>query len=760
MLLFTYKYTFFMAKRLYSIACLCILMLTATAQNAVNIVADPADGSTVEKLSQITLTFEGASTVDQGLAASSITITSDGNYSAGCSLGYGDNDNQMVVSFTEVTEKATYTLTFPENAFSAEGATIPAFTLTYKIGEDVPEGLLLTPNGGSVTWLTDITVVAAAAPTKSLSAAWNATETPTLTGPNGESIVIDGSSVYDVTAGYSTYHISPRLLITTPGEYTLTIPDDYFYYYDDSWNSIYLPGTTATFSIATGNQEVFTSVPAKDPPVSQFQTLTITFPNATTVASNSSANVILYRDTTTWVGSGSLSYNFTFDGNTMSYSVYQPVIDAGHYTMTFPEGCLLLDEQPNAPFMVEFDIVENEPLNIAITPAQDANIEGILNSAAITFPDETAVSYNPGSITLFRVTDTGDVSIASAYGEQTTVKQDDGKTFIVSFPGIATVSGTYKIHVPKNLFTTGERFNSETDVTFSYTAPEPVAFEVTPAADSELDRIQNFTITFAGNDDVTVNTAFTSASILLYKGVPHKDEYGYLTGGSQLSSIALSNIQKTEGTKGEFTFSFSTPGIEKDDYALIIPTGIFLVGDKTFNMTDTLVYHATGNGLDKIVASPSYPVRKLKNVTLTFVNETSVVFQSNYASTSLYMVNPESSYNTYKESISSTKSDWAGYVSIDEKHPNKLNIELMNEYVDPGEYYIDLTSYFLFMSDGTTPNTVNKIYFTVDPLATGISDIQTVQQADAPVYTINGVKVKDMNRPGLYIQNGRKVIKK
>ena len=199
-----------------------------TASSAVEISADPADGSTVEKLSQVTITFTGASNVDQGSAASSSTITSDKGYSAGVSLAYGTNENQMVVSFTEVTEEATYTLTFPENAFSAEDATIPAFTLTYKIGEEQAEGLLLTPAGGTVTWLTDIAVAYAAAPTKSLSTNWNATEKPTLTGPDNTEIVIDINSIYDSNVGYSTYHIMPRLLITTPGEYTLTIPDDYF----------------------------------------------------------------------------------------------------------------------------------------------------------------------------------------------------------------------------------------------------------------------------------------------------------------------------------------------------------------------------------------------------------------------------------------------------------------------------------------------------------------------------------------------------
>lgn len=751
-----------MVKKIYSMALLmCLAVLTAAAQTVATVSADPADGSTVEQLSSVTLTFNGASNVDKGAKAGSVTITSDKGYNAGCTLDYGTNDNQMTVTFTAVTEEATYTLDFPENAFTAEGATIPAFTLTYRIGEEKAEGLVLTPAAGTVTWLTDIAVSAAEAPGKGLNTSWNAAEKPALLGPDGKEVVIDLTSIYDSNAGFSTQHIVPRMLITTPGEYTLVIPNDYYYYTDDSWNSVYVPGTTVKYNVLTGQQETFTSVPAKDQPVSQFQTLTITFPNATSVTSNSSATITLYQNGETWKGSGSLNYNFTFEGNTMSYSVYSPIIDAGHYTMNFPEGCVLLDGTPCAPFMVEFDIVESEPLNMVVTPAEGASVEGLLNSALITFPDNEDVQYNPSSITLYIANGENDRSIATAYGTSTTIRQDDGKSFVVNFPGIATESGIYKIVIPKNAFAVGDRYNAETTVTFSYTAPEAAGFTVTPAPESTLDRVQNFTINFDTTDDVTVNTALTTASILLYKGIPHKNEYGYLTGGSQLSSVSLSSVQKTEGQNGEFTFAFSTPGIEQDDYALIIPAGIFLVGDKTFNKTDTLIYHATGNGLDKIEATPSQPVQSLKNITLTFTNETAVTFQSNYASTTLYRVNPDATYDTYLESISATKSDWSGYAYIDESEPNTVKIELKDEYTEAGDYYIDLGGYFLYMSDGTTANTVNKIHFTVDPLATGISDVrQSSASAEGRIYTISGAEVKEAVRPGLYIRNGKKFVVK
>lgn len=744
-------------KKLYTLALMCLFMLTAAAEDAaVQITADPADGSTVEKLSSVTITFGGVTTVDQGSKASDVTITSDKGYSAGCTLGYGAADNQMVVSFTEVTAEATYTLNFPENAFSADTA-IPAFTLTYTIGQEQQEGLVFSPAPGTVTWLTDIIATVAADPSLNFYSDANG-EKPYILDSNGEKVVVDASSLYDSNAGRSFFHIIPRLLITTPGEYTLVIPENSLYYNDASWQKVYLPSQTAKYNLIGGETAVFTSSPSKDEPVSRFKDLIITFPNNTNVTYNSTRSITLYQNAETWKGSGSLNYNFTYEGNTMKFSVYSEIIDAGHYTMTFPEGCLLLDDEPSAPFMVEFDIVENEPLNMVVTPAEGASVEGILNSAVITFPDETDVTYNPGSIYLYRLNGENKVTVGSAYGATTTVKQDDGKTFKVSFNGIATVSGTYQLAVPKNLFAAGDSFNAETTVTFTYTAPEAPTMVVTPAEGAELDRVQNFTVTFPDEEEVNVNTALSS-SITLYKGIPYYSEYGYLVATSQ-STCSLSAITKTEGKGNEFTFSFSNPGIEAGEYTLAIPAGIFLVGDRTFNATDTLVYTATGNGLDKIEATPSEPVSSLKNITLTFTDETSVTFQSAWASATFYMVNPEQTYDTYKENISATKSDWNGYVYIDETSPNTLIIELKDEYTEAGEYYISLSNYFLFMSDGTTPNTINKVYFTIDPTTSVKGVTESAVDAATRVYTIGGVEVKATDRPGLYIKNGKKVLVK
>ena len=46
-----------------------------------------------------------------------------------------------------------------------------------------------------------------------------------------------------------------------------------------------------------------------------------------------------------------------------------------------------------------------------------------------------------------------------------------------------------------------------------------------------------------------------------------------------------------------------------------------------------------------------------------------------------------------------------------------------------------------------------------DQMATGISELNA-EKADNAIYNLNGVRVKEMNQKGVYIVNGKKVVKK
>ena len=122
-----------------------------------------------------------------------------------------------------------------------------------------------------------------------------------------------------------------------------------------------------------------------------------------------------------------------------------------------------------------------------------------------------------------------------------------------------------------------------------------------------------------------------------------------------------------------------------------------------------------------------------------------------YVGFSLYIEKDGQDYGDYKTYVSGNENVWTS--------GNTLNIELPTAYTDPGRYYMDITAYTLYMSDGTTPSTPQRIYFTVDPDAenTSVETIGSEERGDR-IFTIMGVEVEDMSEPGIYVCNGKKFI--
>lgn len=93
---------------------------------------EPADGSNVESLSTITITFPDYSEV--GLADGKITVKRDGNEIAKIDAEFGVGWNQLDLNYI-ATEDGVYTFEFPEGyVVDGVGDPLPAFTLTYTIG--------------------------------------------------------------------------------------------------------------------------------------------------------------------------------------------------------------------------------------------------------------------------------------------------------------------------------------------------------------------------------------------------------------------------------------------------------------------------------------------------------------------------------------------------------------------------------------------------------------------------------------------------
>lgn len=98
-----------------------------------NIVADPADGSHVDALSTIAITFTDQSEVSLG--SGMITVKKDGEQVARIDAELDWDDwNKINVTY-KATEPGVYTFEFPEGyVVDADYSDLPAFTLTYYVG--------------------------------------------------------------------------------------------------------------------------------------------------------------------------------------------------------------------------------------------------------------------------------------------------------------------------------------------------------------------------------------------------------------------------------------------------------------------------------------------------------------------------------------------------------------------------------------------------------------------------------------------------
>lgn len=94
--------------------------------------ADPADGSKVDALGTITLTYK---TSEIGIGNGKIQINKDGNELTTVEAVLDFNDYNVATVAVNATEKGVYTIEIPEGYFNDEnGDPIPAVTLTYYVG--------------------------------------------------------------------------------------------------------------------------------------------------------------------------------------------------------------------------------------------------------------------------------------------------------------------------------------------------------------------------------------------------------------------------------------------------------------------------------------------------------------------------------------------------------------------------------------------------------------------------------------------------
>lgn len=109
-----------------------------TPQPGVNVVCDPADGSSLNELSQIIITFADYDEASIGSGKPSMTVDGQAAEIADADFYWEGDFNQMLQSFSPaLTQSGKYVITYPAGYFTlgAQGEECPEFTLTYYIGQ-------------------------------------------------------------------------------------------------------------------------------------------------------------------------------------------------------------------------------------------------------------------------------------------------------------------------------------------------------------------------------------------------------------------------------------------------------------------------------------------------------------------------------------------------------------------------------------------------------------------------------------------------
>lgn len=737
-------------KSLYAFALTCLMLpVSAVSYATVNVTADPADGTELTKLSQVLLTFNDAASADAGTAIGDVTITSDGGYSASCTYDYGTEMNQMVLTFDEVSADGIYTIACPAGAFTLDGAGSEAFTLTYTIGAGGadPNVSLIPADGATVGYLANI--IYCYATDKSLSAPYPYKKAE-IKNEQGEVVATAEYAYKSVPAGQANMNLSN--LIITPGTYTVEIPEGTFQYYDyEAGGNVLLPGAKATYTVTGEGMDVVVSDPNMESDVHSVQTIKLTFPNETTIKASSDYNYVqIFRDGSSYSVTGITASNGVLDGNSITYTLYSPLIDADNYHMMFPAGAFLLGEEqrPSSPVMVDFIITAAPEVAYTVTPDVAGSYK-TLQKFTITFPEKDSITSVNNSISC-SATVTG--FFAGAYTSNNAFVIN-GNSVECTFNNVATEAGEYTFKVPTNCFTFDDgTFNTAFEVTYTITGSDEVVMEVSPAAESTYGHLQEFIFTFPEATTVELTQGLSSDAIIIKQGYNYLSQaYQHGTGAGTFEQIDAKTWKVIMPNKV----------VLAGDYLLHIDANVFTVDGNAYNKMTELNYTIDGSELDQVTVFPTNlaPIAKLAGpITLTYDNETSVTPASNYLSASLYMVGE--SYDQYKASISNDAFSFEGNVvtvQLKDWQGNDL------EFDEAGVYYIKFgtgSAYangIFFLSDGETLATPQHIYWTVDPTTTAISNV-TVKE-DNVTYNILGQRVADSQK-GLLIRNGKKYMTK
>lgn len=394
--------------------------------------------------------------------------------------------------------------------------------------------------------------------------------------------------------------------ITTPGTYTLTIPDEFIWnsQYNESaedngvsQGATYTPATTLTFTVI-GPIAPISITPADQSEVESFTSATITFEEDVTYdelieVTIAQRNGLYYQKATVSV-----------DGATVTVSAPEEITEAGTYAISVPAGAFsTTDGRTNEAFTTMFTITEpagpaDTFVYTSVVPADGSEVAE-LSSITVTYPQWVCDYINE---TPFNVVDAESNVVTTA----SLTYNDNWEDVVIVLEEPITAEGTYTITVPAGYIYSNEGYDPSAadkgvsngaiynpEFTLTYTvkaASEPInTFDyksVDPANESVVKELGDITITFPANvaNEVTdtpinvINSEDGSTVTTATLGYPLGEGYDKVV-------LKLAEAVKTNGT-----------------YTITVPEGYIYDYDEAIcNPEFTLTYTVdTVNGISTV----------------------------------------------------------------------------------------------------------------------------------------------------------------
>ena len=202
-----------------------VTYLIEEAPKELNITADPANNSNVEKLEVITVTFNDYEDAAPSWNYNASVKDSEGNEVTTGTIDYGDDWNILnqckITLESPVTANGTYTVEFPAGAFllGSDGANSEAFSLTYTIGEVAPVVITDPADGSTVDMLKDIKITF-----ESETDAAGGSGNAVLTDAEGKEVTTGICETGSGSDAYNVCHIVLNSEVTAAGTYKLSVP--------------------------------------------------------------------------------------------------------------------------------------------------------------------------------------------------------------------------------------------------------------------------------------------------------------------------------------------------------------------------------------------------------------------------------------------------------------------------------------------------------------------------------------------------------